>query len=133
MYFLIFLLANFINQRARLIHLQVTIFISLMSWYCGSIIVDTKGYPKIDRLIVFERLLFKICELEKEHIKVVSKIDLKTKTLVKGEYELLLKRSKILVIQEDYDVVFDVVTDKLYGSGSLVKIKELFSGPVVEG
>ena len=91
-----FVLANFINQRVRLIHLQVTIFIILMSWYCGSIIIDAKGHTKIDYSIAFDRLLSKTCQLEEYHVKVVSKIDLNTNKLVEGKFELLLKRSKII-------------------------------------
>ena len=48
-----FVLANFINQIARLIHLQVTIFISLMSWNRRYITIDARGYPKISYSIEF--------------------------------------------------------------------------------
>ena len=53
--------------------------------------------------------------------------------LVEGEFKLLLKRSKILLIQEDYNVAFAVVAKKIYGSGCLEKINELFAGLVFEG
>ena len=55
---------------------------------------------------------------------IVSKIDFNTNKLVEGEFELLLKRSKILLIQEDYAVVFTFVAKKINGSGHLEKIKE---------
>lgn len=71
--------------------------------------MHAKGDPKI---IVFDRLLFKIRGSEKKHVIVVSKTDLKTKIFLKGEYKLLLKRSKIFVRQEYYVVAFAVVTDK---------------------
>ena len=119
-----FLLADFINCGARLIHAQVTIFISSMSWYIGSINIDVNGDHKIYYPISFNRLLFKVRELEKEHIKVVSKMDLETKNLVKGEYELFLKRHKVLVRQENHDVVFSVV--------SLAKTKESFADLLFE-
>ena len=117
------MLPNFINWGVRLIHSQVTICTSWMSWYRGSIIVDAKERLKIDYPIALDMLLFKICELEKDNLKVIIKIDLKTKKLVKGEYELLLKRSKILARQENYAVAFSIVAEKVYGSGSLAKIK----------
>ena len=103
-----------------------------MSWYRGSIFIDVKGHPKIDYSIVFGRLLSKIHQLEKDHIKVVSKMDSNTNKLVKGEFELLLKRSRILLRQEDYAVAFTVVTKKIYGSGCLEKITESFTGLLFE-
>ena len=127
-----FLLANFINCGTRLIHAQVTIFISSMSCYIGSINIDVNGDHKIYYPIAFDRLLFKIRELEKEHIKVVSKMDLETKNLVKGEYELFLKKYKVLVRQENHDVVFTVVAEKLYELGSLAKIKVSFADLLFE-
>ena len=93
-----------------------------MSWYRGSIFIDVKGHPKIDYSIVFGRLLSKIHQLEKDHIKVVSKMDSNTNKLVKGEFELLLKRSRILLRQEDYAVAFTVVAKKIYGSGFLFEV-----------
>ena len=104
-----------------------------MSWYRGSIIVDAEGYPRIDYPIAFDRLLSKIHQLEEDHVKVVNKIDLNTNKLVEGEFELLLKRSKILLRQEDYAVVFIVVAKKIYGSGYLDKIKKSFSGLLFAG
>ena len=127
-----FVLANSINYGARLIHSQVTIFISSILWYRGSIIIYAEGHPKIDYTIAFDRLLSKICQLEENHVKVVSKVDLNTKKLVEGEFELLLKRSKILLMQEDYNVAFAIVAKKIYGSDCLEKIKESFSGLLFE-
>lgn len=88
------MLANFINCGARLIHSQVTIFISLISWYSGSIITNAKGHPKKDYLFVFDKLLSKIRELKEHHLKEVSNIDLNTNKLVEGEFDFLLKRYK---------------------------------------
>ena len=56
-----------------------------------------------------------------------------TNKLVEGEFELLLKRYKIILRQEDYSVAFAVVAKKIYGSGYLEKIKESFSGLLFEG
>lgn len=81
MYLFNFVLANFINYGAMLIHSQVTIFISSMLWYRWSIIIDAEEYPKIDYSIVFDRLMFKIRESEKEHVKAVSKSNWKPKIL----------------------------------------------------
>ena len=85
-----------------------------MLWYHASTIIDDKGYPEIDCPIVFDRLLSKIRQLEEDHVKVVSKIELNTKKLVEGEFEFLLKKSKIFLKQEDYVATFSVVTKKLY-------------------
>ena len=63
----------------------------------------------------------------------MSTIDLNTNKLVEGEFELLLKRYKALLIQEDYDVAFPVVAKKIYGSSCLEGIKESFSGLLFEG
>ena len=52
-----------------------------MSWYRWSIIFNAKEHPNIDYSIKFDRLLFTIHELEKEHVTVVSKTDLKTNIL----------------------------------------------------
>ena len=109
------MLANSLNCGARLIHSQVTIFISSMPWYRGSIITGARGHPKIEYLIEFDRLLSKICQWEEDHAKVVSKMNLNTNKLVEGEFELLLKNSKILLIKEDYAVVFTVVAKKNAG------------------
>ena len=100
------MLANSLNCGARLIHSQVTIFISSISWYSGSIITDAKGHPKIDYPVAFDRLLSIIRQLEKDHVTVVSKIDLIINKLVEGDFELLLNRSKIFLIQENYAVAF---------------------------
>ena len=101
-----FVLGNSINCGSMLIHSQVIIFISLMSWYRGSIITDTKCHPKIYYSIEFDRLLSKKSSIGENHVKVVSKIDLNTNKIVEAEFELLLKRSKILLRQEDYAVAF---------------------------
>ena len=95
-----------------------------MSWYCVLIIINAERYPRVDYPIVFDLLLSKIHQLEEDHVKVVNKIDLNTNKLVEGEFELLLKRSKLLTRQEDYAVAFAVVAEKVYGSGSLAQIKE---------
>ena len=118
-----FALAIIINFGERLMHSQVTTFISSMLWYRGSIIIDAKGHPKIDYPIAFDRLLSKIRQLEDDHVKVVSKIDINTNKIVDGEFELLLKSSKNLLTQEDHAVVFAVVVKTIYGSGCLEKIK----------
>ena len=86
-----------------------------MSWYRGSIITDAEGNSRVDYIIPFDRLLSKIHQLEEDHVKVVSKIDLNTNKLVQGEFELLLKRFKMLMRQEDYVVTFAVVAKKIYG------------------
>ena len=86
-----------------------------MSWYGGLIITDAERYPSVDYPIEFHRLLSKIHQLEEDHVKVVSKIDLNTNKLVQGEFELLLKRFKMLIRQEDYVVTFAVVDKKIYG------------------
>ena len=86
-----------------------------MSWYRGSIIIDTKGYAKIDYPIVFDRLLSNFFQLEEDNVKVVSRIDLNTKKLVEGEFNFLLKRSKIILIQEGYAVSFSIVAKKTHG------------------
>ena len=112
-----FALAISINCGLGLIPSQVTIFISSMSWYRGSIIIDAEGHLRVDYPISFDQLLSKIHQFEEDHVKVVSKIDLKTNKLVEGELELLLKRYKILLRQEDYAVTFAVVANKIYGSG----------------
>ena len=39
---------------------------------------------------------------------------------------MLLKRSKILLRQDDYAVIFAIVVKKIYGSGYLDKVKSLF-------
>ena len=52
-----FVLDNSINCGVGLIHSQVTIFISSMPWYRGSISTDAKRNPKIDYSIIFDRLL----------------------------------------------------------------------------
>ena len=91
-----FLLSNSINCGTEIIHSQVTIFINLMLWYRGSIITDAEGLPRVDYPIAFDRLLTKIRQLEEEHVKLVSKFDLNTNKLVEGEFELLLRRSKLL-------------------------------------
>ena len=104
-----------------------------MSWYRGSIIIDAEGYPRVDYPITFDRLLSKIHQLKEDHVKVVRKIDLNTNKLVEGEFNLLLKRSKILLRQEDYAVSFADVAKKIYGSGYLEKIEESFSGLLSEG
>ena len=86
---------------------------------CELIITDAEGIPRVDYPIAFDRLLTKIRQLEEEHAKLVSKIDLKTNKLVEGEFDLLLRRSKLLTRQEDYDVAFSVVAKKIYESGHL--------------
>ena len=50
-----------------------------------------------------------------------------TNKLVDGEFELLLRRSKLLTRQEDYAVVFSVVAKKINGIDYLNKVKESFS------
>ena len=110
-----FALAIFINCGPGLIPSQITIFISSMSCYRGSIITDAEGHLIVDYSIEFDRLLSKIDQLEEYLVKVVSKIDLNTNKLVEGEFELLLKNSKILLIKEDYAVVFTVVAKKNAG------------------
>ena len=59
-------------------------------------ITDAEEYPRVDYLIAFDRLLSKIHQLGEDHGKVVSKIHLNTNKFVEGEFELLLKKSKIL-------------------------------------
>ena len=59
-YFLIFSLAVSINLGSGLIPSQLTIFISSMTWYRGSIITDAEGRPRVDYPIAFDRLLSKI-------------------------------------------------------------------------
>ena len=127
-----FALSNSINCGTGINHSQVTIFITLMSWYRGSIITDTEGLPRIDYPIAFDRLLTKIRQLEKEHIKLVSKLDLITNKLVEGEYELLLRASKLLTRREDYAVAFSVVAKKLYRIDYLDKVNESFLGLSLE-
>ena len=68
-----------------------------MSWYRASTITNAKGYLMVDYPIAFDRLLSKIHQLKEDYVNVVSKIDMNTKKLVEGEFELLLKRSKILM------------------------------------
>ena len=114
-----FVLDNSINCGAMLIHSQVIIFISSISWYRWSMITDTKCHSKINYPIAFDRLLSKICQLEEDHVNVVSKIALNINKLVEGEFKVLLKRSKILLMQEDYAVTFAVITKNIYGSGCL--------------
>ena len=104
-----------------------------MSWYRGSIIIYAEGHLRVDYPISFDQLLSKIYQFEEDHVKVVSEIDLKTNKLVEGELELLLKRYKILLRQEDYAVTFAFVANKIYGSGYLDKIKASFSGLLFEG
>ena len=41
---------------------------------------------------------------------------------VKGKYEFLLKRYIALPRQDDFAIVFAIVAEKLYESGSLVKM-----------
>ena len=53
--------------------------------------------------------------MEEDHVRLVSKIDLNTKKLVEGEFELLSKWSEIILIQEDYDVAFAVDAKKISG------------------
>ena len=86
-----------------------------MSWYRGSIITDAERIPRVDYPIAFDRLLTKIRQLEEDHSKLVSRLDLKTNKLVEGEFDLLVRRSKLLKRQEDYAVAFTVVAKKLYG------------------
>ena len=81
----------------------------------------------MDYPIAFDRLLTKIRQLEE------GKLDLKTNKLVEGEFDLLLRRSKLLTRQEDYDVAFSVVVNKLYGIDYIGKVKESFSGLSFEG
>ena len=95
-----------------------------MSCFRGSIITDAGGHPRVDYSIAFDQLLSKIHQLEEDYVKVVSKIDWNTNKIIVSEFELLLMRSKILMRQEDYTVVFAVVAKKIYGSGYLEKIKE---------
>ena len=76
-----FALSISINCGTGINHSQVTIFIDLMSWYRGSIITDTEGIPRVDYPIAFDRLLTKIRQLEEEHTKLVSKLDLKPTSL----------------------------------------------------
>ena len=90
-----FALAISINCGPGLIPSQVTIFISSMSWYHVSIIIDAKRRHKLDYPIVFDRLLSKVRQLEEDYEQVVNKIDLNTNKLVEDKVELLLKRSKI--------------------------------------
>ena len=116
-----FALSFSINCGTGINHSQVTIFIDLMAWYRGSIVTDAEEIPR-----VVDRLLTKIRQLEEDNSKLVSRLDLKTNKLVEGEFELLLKRSKILLRQEDCTVAFAVVAKKIYGSGYLKKIKESF-------
>ena len=128
-----FTLSNSINCGTGIIHSQVTIFINFMSWYRGSIITDAEGLPRVDYTIAFDRLLTKIRQLEEEHVKLVSKLDLNTNKLVEGEFELLSRRSKLLTRQEDYAVAFAVVAKKIYGVDYLDKVKESFSDLYFEG
>ena len=99
-----------------------------MSWYRGSIVTDAEGIPRVDYPIAFDRLLTKIRQLEEDHSKLVSRLDLKTNKLVEGEFDLLIRRSKLLKRQEDY-----AVAKKLYGIDYLAKVKESFSGLSFEG
>ena len=89
-----FALSNYINCGTGINHSQVTIFINLMPWYRESVITDAEGIPRVDYLIAFDWLLIKIRQLEEEHIKLVSKLDLKINKLVEGEFDVLLKRSE---------------------------------------
>ena len=116
-----------------LISLQVRIFISSMSWYRGSIITDAEGHPRVDYPIAFDRLLSQIYQSIEDLVNIVSKIDLNTNNLVESEFELLLKRSKILLRQEDYAIEFAGVAKNIYGSGYLDKIEGSFSGLLFEG
>ena len=77
-----------------------------MPWYRGSIVTDAEGIPRVDYPIAFDRLLTKIRQLEEDHSKLVSRLDLKTNKFVEGEFDLLLRRSKLLTRQEDYAVAF---------------------------
>ena len=86
-----------------------------MSWYRGSIITDAEGHPRVNYRIAFNRLLSKIHQLEEDHVRLVSNIDLNTKKLVKGGFELLSKRSKSILIQEDYAVALAVDAKKISG------------------
>ena len=88
----VFALSISINCGTGINHSQVTIFINFMSWYRGSIITD--------------RLLTKIRQLEEDYAKLVSRLNLKTNKLVASEFDLLIRRSKLLTRQEDYDVAF---------------------------
>ena len=104
-----------------------------MSWYRGSIITDAEGIPRVDYPIVFDRLLTKIRQLEEDHAKLVSRLNLKTNKLVEGGFDLLIRRSKLLTRQEDYAVAFTVVAKKVYGKDYLVKVQGSFSGLSFEG
>ena len=104
-----FALSNSINCGTRIIHSQVTVFINLISLYCGSIITVAEGLSRVDYPIEFDRLLPKNHQLEEDHVNVVSKLDLNTNKLVEGEFALLLGRSRLLTRQEDYAVAFSVV------------------------
>ena len=128
-----FVLSLSINCGTGINHSQVTIFIDLMSWYRGSIVTDAEGIPRVDYPIAFDRLLTKIRQLEKDHSKLVSRLDLKANKLVEGEFDLLIRRSKLLTRQEDYAVTFSVVSKKLYGKDYLAKVTELFSSLSFEG
>ena len=103
-----------------------------MSRYRGSIFTDGEGHSMVDYLIAFDRLLSKIYQSKEDHVKVVSKIDQNTNKLVESEFELLLKRSKVLIRQLDFDVAFSVVAKKIYESGHLYKRKESLSGLLFE-
>ena len=104
-----------------------------MSWYRGSIITDAEGHPRVDYPIAFDRLLSQIYQSIEDLVNIVSKIDLNTNNLVESEFELLLKRSKILLRQEDYAIEFAGVAKNIYGSGYLDKIKKSFSGLLFAG
>ena len=117
-----FTLSNSINCGTGINHSQVTIFINLMSWYCWSIITGAEGLPRVDYPIAFDRLLTKIRQLEEEHVKLVSRLDLNTNKLVEGEFELLSRRSKLLTRQENYAIAFAVVAKKMYGVDYLDKV-----------
>ena len=123
-----FALSNSINCGTGINHSQVIIFIHLMPLYRGSIITDAEGLPRVNYPIAFARLLTKIRQLEEEHVKLISKLDLKTNKLVEGELQLLLRISKLLTRQKDYVVTFSVVAKKLYGIDYLDNVKESFSG-----
>ena len=103
-----------------------------MSWYRGSIITDGKGHPKIDYQIIFDRLLSKIRQLEEDHVKLVSKINLNTKTC-RGWVRIVVEEVWILLIQENHAVKFAVVIKKIYRLDCLEKIKESFWGLLFEG
>ena len=123
-----FALSLSINCGTGINHSQVAIFIHLMSWYRGSIITDAEGIPRVDYPIAFYKLLTKIHQLEEDHAKLVSRLNLKTNKLVEGEFDLLIRRSKVLTRQEDYAVAFTVVAKKVYEIDYLAKVKESFSG-----